>query len=179
MHPTALRGLCGLRYDSQMQGLKLPPSLVAFAIIFAVGAQPVPTPQSAAPMTAPQVIAILDQTVDLFRMLSIQQQTATEPSDLLILYDIRQTASQAVRLAFDIARANAEILGNQPSVAAAGNSAAPSQTLSQHQRDLDAHKQAAQAQLQSAQAALSRAAPNKRGNRQTKMWDRQGELAFI
>ena len=179
MHPTALRGLCGLRYDSQMPGFKLTTSLVAFAIIVAVGAQPVPTPQSAAPMTAPQVIAILDQTVDLFRTLSIQQQTATEPSDLLILYDIRQTASQAVRLAFDIARANTEILGNQPTAAAAGNSAAPSQTLRQHQRDLDAHKQAAQAELQSAQAALSRAAQNKRGDLQAKISALQGELGLI
>jgi small-conductance mechanosensitive channel len=179
MHPTALRGLCGLRYDSQMPGFKLTTSLVAFAIIVAVGAQPVPTPQSAAPMTAPQVIAILDQTVDWFRTLSIQQQTATEPSDLLILYDIRQTASQAVRLAFDIARANTEILGNQPTAAAAGNSAAPSQTLRQHQRDLDAHKQAAQAELQSAQAALSRAAQNKRGDLQAKISALQGELGLI
>jgi small-conductance mechanosensitive channel len=162
-----------------MPGFKLTTSLVAFAIIVAAGAQPAPIPQSAAPMTAPQVIAVLDQTVDWFRTLSIQQQTATEPSDLLILYDIRQTASQAVRLAFDIARANAEILGNQPTVAAAGNSAAPSQTLSQHQRDLDAHKQAAQAELQSAQAALSRAAQNKRGDLQTKISALQGELDLI
>jgi len=179
MHPTALRGLRGLRYDSQMPGFKFTTSLVAFAIMVAVGAQPAPTPQATAPMTAPQVISVLDQTVDWFRTLSIQQQTATEPSDLLILYDIRQTASQAVRLAFDIARANAEILGNQPTIAAAGISAAPSQTLSQHQRDLDAHKQAAQAELQSAQAALSRAAQNKRGDLQTKISDLQGELDLI
>jgi small-conductance mechanosensitive channel len=195
MHPIALRGLSGLRYDSQMPEFQFTTSLVAFAIIVAVGVltcpvvvrsapqapapQPAPTPQSGAPMRAPQVIAVLDQTVDWFRTLSIQQQTATEPSDLLILYDIRQTASQAVRLAFDIARANAEILGNQPTVAAAGNSAAPSQTLSQHQRDLDAHKQAAQAELQSAQAALSRAAQNKRGDLQTKISALQGELDLI
>src|ERR1700683_3584098 len=181
MHPTALRDLSGLRYDSQMPEFKFTTSLVAFAIIVAVGAltYPVVLRSATAPMTAPQVISMLDQTVDWFRTLSIQQQTATEPSDLLILYDIRQTASQAVRLAFDIARANAEILGNQPTVAAAGNSAAPSQTLSQHQRDLDAHKQAAQAELQSAQAALSRAPQNKRGDLQTKISALQGELDLI
>jgi small-conductance mechanosensitive channel len=164
-----------------MPGFKFTTSLVAFAIIVAVGAltYPVVVRCADAPMTAPQVISLLDQTVDWFRTLSIQQQTATEPSDLLILYDIRQTASQAVRLAFDIARANAEILGNQPNVAAAGNSAAPSQTLSQHQQKLDAQKQAAQAELQSAQAALSGAAQNKRGNLRTKISDLQGELDLI
>jgi small-conductance mechanosensitive channel len=165
-------------------------SLVAFAIIVAGGAltcpvvlwsadAPAPAPQPAAPMTAPQVIAVLDQTVDWFRALSIQQQSATEPSDLLILYDIRQTASQAVRLAFDIARANADILGNQPTAAAAGNAAAPSQTLSQHRQKLDAQKQAVQAELQSAQAALSRAARSKRGDLQTKISALQGELDLI
>ena len=169
------------------------------AMIFAVAAltytgalrganapQPAPAQAAAAPIVAPmnaaQLIAVLDQTVDWFRTLSIQQQTATEPSDLLILYDIRQTASQAVRLAFDIARANADILGNQPAAAAAGNAvtaAAPSQIISQHQQKLDAQQHAAQAQLQSAQAALAGAAPNKRANLQAKISDLQGELDLI
>ena len=136
----------------------------------------------AAPMTAAQLISVLDQTVDWYRTLSIQQQTSTEPSDLLILYDIRQTASQAVRLAFDIARANADILGNQPAPAAAGNAAtaaAPSQTIRQHQQTLDAQQQATQAQLQSAQAALAGAAQNKRADLQAKISDLRGELDLI
>jgi small-conductance mechanosensitive channel len=136
----------------------------------------------AAPMTAAQLISVLDQTVDWYRTLSIQQQTSTEPSDLLILYDIRQTASQAVRLAFDIARANADILGNQPAPAAAGNAAtaaAPSQTIRQHQQTLDAQQQAAQAQLQSAQAALAGAAQNKHADLQAKISDLRGELDLI
>jgi small-conductance mechanosensitive channel len=178
-----------------MPGFKSPTPLVAFAVILAAGAltypvvlrsaqqapapQPAPSPQAAAPMTAPQVISVLDQTVDWFRTLSIQQQTATEASDLLILYDIRQTASQAVRLAFDIARANADILGDQPNAGAAGNSGGASQSLSQHQQKLDAQKQAAQAELQSAQAALSRARQNKRADLQTRISDLQGELDLI
>jgi small-conductance mechanosensitive channel len=152
---------------------------VVAALTYSVALRSADAPQPAAPMSAPQVIAVLDQTVDWFRALSIQQQTAIEPSDLLILYDMRQTASQAVRLAFDIARANADILGTQPNVAAAGNAPAPSQTLSQHRQKLDAQKQAAQVELQSAQAALSGAAPSKRANLQTKISDLQGELALI
>jgi hypothetical protein len=65
-------------------------------------------------MTGPQVIQLLDQTIDWYRTLGIQQQAATEPSDMLILYDNRQTANQVIALAFDIARANAEILAKQP-----------------------------------------------------------------
>ena len=65
-------------------------------------------------MTGPQIIQLLDQTVDWYRTLGIQQQAANEPSDLLILYDNRQTANHVIGLAFEIARANAEILAKQP-----------------------------------------------------------------
>ncbi len=71
-------------------------------------------PSAVAPMTGQQVIQILDQTIDWYRTLGIQQQAASEPSDLLILYDNRQTANQVISLAFELARANAEILAKQP-----------------------------------------------------------------
>jgi small-conductance mechanosensitive channel len=157
-------------------------ALLAVAAMTCTRALPADAPSSppAAPMTAPQVIAVLDQTVDWFRTLGVQQQAATEPSDLLILYDIRQTATQAVRLAFDIARANAEILGDQPTAEpAAGSSTASSETLSQHQQKLDAQQQAAQAALDSARAQLPRAAPDKRGELQNKISALQGELDLI
>src|ERR1700679_1328757 len=72
-------------------------------------AQPSAVPAAAppAPMSGAQVIQVLDQTVDWYRTLGIQQQAANEPSDLLILYDNRQTATQVLGLAFDVARANA------------------------------------------------------------------------
>ncbi len=37
------------------------------------------------PLTAEQLVQILDQTVDWYRTLGIQQQNATQPSDLLLL----------------------------------------------------------------------------------------------
>ena len=57
------------------------------------------------------------QTVEWYRTLGTQQQTATQPSDLLILYANQQTADQVVGLAFDIARANAELLSSEASSA--------------------------------------------------------------
>src|SRR5580700_4823122 len=59
-----------------------------------------------------QVVQILDETVDWYRSLGTQQQNATQPSDLLILFANRQTADKVVSLAFDIARANAELLSS-------------------------------------------------------------------
>src|SRR5678816_2256226 len=61
-------------------------------------------------LTGDQVVQILDETVDWYRTLGTQQQTATQPSDLLLLYANRQTADQIMKLAFDFARANAELL---------------------------------------------------------------------
>ena len=68
---------------------------------------------SRAVMTSEQVVRILDETVDWYRMLGIQQQSATQPSDLLILYANRQAADRVVALAFELARANAELLSSQ------------------------------------------------------------------
>ena len=60
---------------------------------------------SRAVMTGEQVVQILDETVDWYRTLGMQQQAATQPSDLLILYANRQTADKVIALAFEIARA--------------------------------------------------------------------------
>src|SRR5712664_3042524 len=64
-------------------------------------------------LTGEQVVQILDETVDWYRTLGIQQQHATQPSDLLILFANRQTADKVVGLAFEIARANAELLSSE------------------------------------------------------------------
>ena len=62
---------------------------------------------------ADEVVRILDETVDWYRMLGVQQQSATQPSDLLFLYANRQAANRVVALAFELARANAELLSSQ------------------------------------------------------------------
>ena len=74
---------------------------------------------SRAVLTGDQVVQILDETVDWYRMLGIQQQAATQPSDLLILYANRQTAEKVMALAFEIARANAELLSSEAGAAQA------------------------------------------------------------
>ncbi|HWK49968.1 MAG TPA: hypothetical protein VNR40_08765, partial [Steroidobacter sp.] len=66
-------------------------------------------------MTGEQVVQILDETVDWYRTLGTQQQAATQPSDLLILYANRQTADKVMALAFEIARANAELISSEAS----------------------------------------------------------------
>src|SRR6516162_2337444 len=127
-----------MRYRFQAALLLLLGSLAGAPAAVAVEAQPAAAqpPSGVSPLTAEQLIQILDETVDWYRTLGIQQQSATHPSDLLLLYANRQTADDVVRLAFQIARANAELLSSEASSAPA-TGAAPDrspQALAQKQQ---------------------------------------------
>jgi len=138
-----------------------------------------PTATPLAPMTGPQVIQLLDQTVNWYRTLGIQQQAASEPSDLLILYDNRQTASQVIALAFDIARANVEILAKQPAPKDTGGTAAYSQTLTQLQAKFSAQGASIQTEMESDQHQLARARPKQKADLQAKISELQAELELV
>jgi small-conductance mechanosensitive channel len=146
----------------------------------AVAPTPAPAPAAAPPMTGPQIIQVLDQTIDWYRTLGIQQQAATEPSDLLILYDNRQTANHVIALAFDIARANAEILAKQTTANTdAGTAQGASQTLAQLQDKFTAQGAKVQAELESDQRELKEARAKQKIELQAKVSELQGELDLI
>jgi len=145
----------------------------------AVAPTPAPAPAAAPPMTGPQIIQVLDQTIDWYRTLGIQQQAATEPSDLLILYDNRQTANHVIALAFDIARANAEILAKQTANTDAGTAQGASQTLAQLQDKFTAQGAKVQAELESDQRELKEARAKQKIELQAKVSELQGELDLI
>src|SRR3984893_15086858 len=119
-------------------------------------------PGAAAPLTGPQIIQVLDQTIYWYRTLGIQQQVSNEPSDLLILYDNRQTANQVIGSAFEAARANAEILAKQPGPKDTAGASASSQSLSQLQNKFTAQGMQAQKELESDQAQLATAQPEQK-----------------
>src|SRR6266478_2882774 len=98
-------------------------------------------------LTGEQVVQILDETVDWYRTLGTQQQNVTQPSDLLILFANRQTADKVVGLAFEIARANAELLSSEASAGQSGADASSSQSLTQQQNQLDAQRQSIQQEI--------------------------------
>lgn len=101
-------------------------------------------------MTGDQVVQILDDTVDWYRTLGAQQQAATQPSDLLILYANRQTADKVVALAFEIARANAELLSSDAGLQKEAEDAASSQSLGRLRKGLDEQKASIQAEIDEA-----------------------------
>lgn len=64
------------------------------------------------------IIAFLNQTIVWYRQLTVQEQLATDPSDVLFLDDNRSLADQIVRQSFDFARARAQALSAQGSATA-------------------------------------------------------------
>jgi hypothetical protein len=143
-------------------GALLDGAIAADAPDSANAAPPAPAITSRAVMTGEQVMRILDETVDWYRTLGAQQQSATQPSDLLILYANRQIADRVIRLAFELARANAELLSSEAEVAQkAGNAASSPQALQRVQQQLDERRGEIQGDIASVQRRLT-AAPKAR-----------------
>lgn len=72
-------------------------------------------PKGAANLPSPQqVIDYLKQTIDWHHHLTVEEQLATDPSDVLFVDGNRQVARQALQLSFDFARAYAPLAPAQP-----------------------------------------------------------------
>jgi small-conductance mechanosensitive channel len=130
-------------------------------------------------MSSSDVIDMLDQTVDWYRTLATQQQLSTEPSDLLILYENRQIASQVTALAFDVARAGASLIPNEPSSSAAGDDASSSQSLAQLRAKLDAQAASVQSEIDASRQKLAAASKKARLELQAKIAELQGEMDLL
>ena len=115
--------------------------VITLALLIAGGAPAsaagAPADAAVSVLTSKQVIEILDDTVNWYRTLATQQQAATQPSDLLILYANRQIANEVVGLAFDIARANAELLSSQENAQSANAPASSADRLAQENTEVD------------------------------------------
>lgn len=137
---------------------------------------------SRAVMTGDQVIRILDETVDWYRTLGAQQQSATQPSDLLILYANRQIAEKVINLAFEIARANAELLSSDAEQEPKATAEDDSQALQKIQKQLDTRSAEIQAEVASLRKAAAAAPGGSKGQdteAQAKLAELQSELDLI
>jgi small-conductance mechanosensitive channel len=173
-----------MRYRLQAVFLLLLGSLPGTPAVAAAPAQPagaLQPPTRVSPLTAEQLIQILDETVDWYRTLGIQQQNATQPSDLLLLYANRQTADEVVRLAFQIARANAELLSSEASSAqptGTGASHSP-QALQQHEQSTALRSDAIEKEMDSVRRSLAAAPARTKSDLNAKLLELQGELAMV
>src|ERR1700680_40614 len=157
-------------------------SYLACACAADAGSQPAAsvTTSHVSVLTGDQVVQILDQTVEWYRTLGTQQQTASQPSDLLILYANQQTASQVVGLAFDIARANAELLSSE---ASSGQSTADtissSQALIAEQKKLQAQRLTIQTEMDAARRQIAASQTGSKPDLDGKLSELQGELEML
>lgn len=141
------------------------------ACVVLLGAAVAQTPESRAVMTGDQVVRILDETVDWYRTLGAQQQSATQPSDLLILYANRQIADKVIGLAFEIARANAELISSEAEIARrhASESADAPRALGQRQQQLDARRATLQAEIAATAGDKSAESQSRRAELQSEL----------
>ncbi|MDY6945563.1 MAG: mechanosensitive ion channel [Pseudomonadota bacterium] len=141
-----------------------------------------PDPVAArAVMTGEQVVQILDETVDWYRTLGTQQQAATQPSDLLILYANRQTADKVMAVAFEIARANAELISSEAHAAQEKEAAssAETQSLNRVRQQLEQQRSELQGEIETVRRQIGAASAQQRDNLQARLAVLQGELDLI
>lgn len=135
--------------------------------------------ESRAVMSSDDVVRVLDATVDWYRTLGTQQQAATHPSDLLFVYANRQTADKVVALAFEIARANAELLASEAGAAKAKQEAESAQSLTRVQQDLNQQRMSIQSEIDSLKRDTAGATRANRAELQERIAVLQGELDLV
>ncbi|MBL8266443.1 hypothetical protein, partial [Steroidobacter sp.] len=148
----------------------------------AAAAEPAADPiASRAVMTGEQVVQILDETVDWYRTLGTQQQAATQPSDLLILYANRQTADKVMALAFEIARANAELISSEASAAQEheDEASAETQSFKRIRQRLEEQRTELQTEIEAVRRQIAAASASDKADLQAKLSVLQGELDLI
>jgi small-conductance mechanosensitive channel len=151
---------------------------LALILLFAIGlvADEGQTP-------AQGLISFLNQSVVWYRQLSLQQQLATAPADVLFLNDDRQLGDQIVALSFDFARARAQAILAQSSGATTSDpdtsSSSRYQNLATLAAQADNQVKQIQAELDSQKQQLVDATGKKRKMLESTIAETQSELELI
>jgi hypothetical protein len=128
------------------------------------------------------IVQYLNQTITWYRQGLQQQEVATEPSDVLVLSDNRQLASQVVRLAFEFARAEAPAIAKQGSANSSDNqnpTAARYQSLGQLSAKFDAQAKELQGEIDGLRQKLEGATGKQRQLLKNDLAETQSELDLV
>ena len=156
-------------------------ALIISGMSFGVPALPQNSPPFSppAPTSTSQVLQFLNQTIKWYRQLSAEQRIATEPDDQMVVYNNRQVADQVVRLSFDVARAEADILAKQAASNPSQNTGGTPeryQALRAMQEKLSKTVKDTQAELDSAKQKLATASGRRRQELASQVSELQAEL---
>jgi small-conductance mechanosensitive channel len=132
---------------------------LAILICLATGPIHAQTPAQNDPgITGKNVIDHLNQTIAWYRRVAEVDQSSTAPENLLLQNNVHATARQVLKLAFDYARAQANLLAK----ASAAGTAAPTQTFQQATANAQARAERAQSQLDDLDAQIAHAKERER-----------------
>jgi hypothetical protein len=91
------------------------PAIIGGVILLGAWSRYAQTPTAAPPnVLGKDILQYLRENIDWYRHLRLQEQIATDPSDLTFLDDDRQLAEQIVQPSFDFARAESKLIARQP-----------------------------------------------------------------
>ncbi len=159
-------------------------AIVAVAAVAAAAPNPAVSPVAptnatateASVLTSGEVVQILDKTSEWYRTLGIQQENASQPSDVLFLYANRQIADKVAELAVELARADAELLSSDAHAAQGSADKSAVAILNQQRQQLDAQRQLIQREIAADKQKLAGGRANK--DLETKLQELQSELAM-
>jgi small-conductance mechanosensitive channel len=128
--------------------------------------------------SAEDTLAYLNQAIDWYRHLSVEEGVAVDPADVRFLNDDRQVAKQVLQLSFDFARSNAKLLTSHNAPAAENASDEPRRNrgLSRAAASAQADVRQAQAELENLRRKLETVSENNRRKLQITIDEVQSEL---
>jgi small-conductance mechanosensitive channel len=140
-------------------------------VILALGAAKADAP-------APPIVGYLDQVIGWYRRVSAQAQLASQPEDVLFAAEALQAARQVTALAFDAARAEAELTAAQPAPAQPPQESAAPRPLARRAADAAASAHAAQQEVDDLEQRVARAPPRAKAALQQQLAESRSELAL-
>lgn len=139
-----------------------------------------PQSQEINPSNPPDIVRFLNQTLAWYRHLDRERGISDTSDDLVFVKDGGEIASQVVRLAFDFARADGQLLEKSTGQAPAqGPNASRYQALSQMLAKLDDQSQQAQRELDTLRRRLQSGRPRQREEIETAIAETQSELEML
>lgn len=143
------------------------------------GGQSSTAPGSQPTQDSTQVIQFLSRTISWHRQLAAGEQLATQPSDLPFMQENRTVSDQVVQLAFDYARAQAQIQAKQASAEQAPASAGQYQQLIQRLQQADQQIKDTQVELQQARDKLDKTPASKKAGVQPQVDELESEVSLM
>jgi small-conductance mechanosensitive channel len=159
------------------------PLLSLLAVLLLVPGAALPEERQMSPSSPADVVKFLNQTLGWYRHLDRERSIADTSDDLFFVNDGREIAGQVVRLAFDFARADEQLLDKRTGAGQASSQEGPNtsryQALIQISAKLDDQAQQAQRELDALRQRLQSAAPRQRAQIETEIAETQSEADMI